>query len=389
MGETTFRLIDTAGLRRMRKHRQQVEYWSQVRALHAAQHADIALVLVDAQEGLTDQDLHVADEARKAGCATIVVVSKWDIQEVDLDDLRERLQIKLRQRPVVITSSAVTGRGVERVLRTIEDVYGHYTSRLGTGELNRLLQGGGRAPAGAADQAAPPEAALRRAGADAPAAVPHHRQRPQADHRRLRVLPREPHPRGGLAGVVPGDRRLRRALILTFDDGPDPRFTPQVLDVLGEAGVQARFYCVGRRALAWPDLVRRIDAEGHVVGSHTMTHPDLSKLDPLAAMNNIRAGKRAVEQALGGPVRGSGRRSGGSVSRGASRSPPCGSSTTTGTSTPRTGRPTPTPQALFAKLRHLGPDAVVLLHDGAESPADPAGLDRSQTVAALRLLFGL
>ena len=45
-----------------------------------------------------------------------------------------------RQRPVVITSSAVTGRGVERVLRTIEDVYGHYTSRLGTGELNRLLK---------------------------------------------------------------------------------------------------------------------------------------------------------------------------------------------------------------------------------------------------------
>ena len=140
VGETTFRLIDTAGLRRMRKHRQQVEYWSEVRALHAAQHADIALVLVDAQEGLTDQDLHVADEARKAGCATIVVVSKWDIQEVDLDDLRERLQIKLRQRPVVITSSAVTGRGVERVLRTIEDVYRHYTSRLGTGELNRLLK---------------------------------------------------------------------------------------------------------------------------------------------------------------------------------------------------------------------------------------------------------
>ena len=139
-GDTTFRLIDTAGLRRMRKHRQQVEYWSEVRALHAAQHADVALVLVDAQEGLTDQDLHVADEARKAGCATIVVVSKWDIQEVDLDDLRERLQIKLRQRPVVITSSAVTGRGVERVLRTIEDVYGHYTSRLGTGELNRLLK---------------------------------------------------------------------------------------------------------------------------------------------------------------------------------------------------------------------------------------------------------
>jgi GTP-binding protein len=140
LGDTTFRLIDTAGLRRKRRHRQQVEYWSEVRALHAAQRADIALVLVDAQEGLTDHDLHVADEARKAGCATIVVVSKWDIQEIDLDDLRERLQRKLRQRPVVITSSAVTGRGVERVLRTIEEVYARYTSRIGTGELNRILK---------------------------------------------------------------------------------------------------------------------------------------------------------------------------------------------------------------------------------------------------------
>ena len=49
---------------------------------------------------------------------------------------------------------------------------------------------------------------------------------------------------------------------LTFDDGPDPRFTPQVLDVLAEAGEKATFYCVGRRALAWPELVRRIAAEG-------------------------------------------------------------------------------------------------------------------------------
>ena len=136
-----FRLIDTAGLRRMRKHRQEVEYWTEVRALHAAQHADIALVLVDAPEGITDQDLHVADEARKAGCATIVVVSKWDIQEVDLDDLRERLQIKLRQRAGRDHVSAVTGRGVERVLRAHRGrCYGHYTSRLGTGELNRLLK---------------------------------------------------------------------------------------------------------------------------------------------------------------------------------------------------------------------------------------------------------
>ncbi|CAA9538856.1 MAG: GTP-binding protein EngA [uncultured Thermoleophilia bacterium] len=137
--DTVFRLIDTAGMRRKRKHRQDVEFWSEMRALDAARRADVALVLVDASEGVTDSDLAVADEARKAGCATIVVVSKWDIVEIDLDDLRARINEKLRQRPPVITTSAVTPRGLDRVLNTIEEVYARYTSRVSTGILNRLL----------------------------------------------------------------------------------------------------------------------------------------------------------------------------------------------------------------------------------------------------------
>jgi GTP-binding protein len=140
VGETTLRLFDTAGLRKMRKHRQEVEFWSEMRSLQSAAKADVALVLVDASAGITDQDLHVADEARKASCATIVVVSKWDIQEVDLDDLRDRLAIKLRQRPVVVTTSAVTGRGLERLVRTIEEIYARYTSRIPTPVLNRVLK---------------------------------------------------------------------------------------------------------------------------------------------------------------------------------------------------------------------------------------------------------
>ena len=139
-GDRTFRLIDTAGMRRKRRHRQDVEYWSEVRALDAASRADVALVLVDSSEGVTDSDLAVADEARKAGCATVVVVSKWDIVEIDLDSLKARINEKLRQRPPVITSSAVTGRGLERVFATIEHVYERYTSRVSTGVLNRVLQ---------------------------------------------------------------------------------------------------------------------------------------------------------------------------------------------------------------------------------------------------------
>ncbi|RKT17108.1 cellulose synthase/poly-beta-1,6-N-acetylglucosamine synthase-like glycosyltransferase [Streptomyces sp. 1114.5] len=64
-------------------------------------------------------------------------------------------------------------------------------------------------------------------------------------------------------------------IALTFDDGPDPRWTPQVLDVLHRAGVHATFFVVGTQAAAHPELVRRIVAEGHQIGIHTFTHTDL------------------------------------------------------------------------------------------------------------------
>jgi GTP-binding protein len=137
---TTYRLIDTAGLRRRRKHRQEIEYWSELRSIDAAREADVALVLIDGAEGITDQDLHVADEARKAGCATLVVVSKWDINEVDLDHLRERIDRKLRQRPPVVTTSAVTRRGLERLLERIKTLHERYTSRMPTPAVNKVLQ---------------------------------------------------------------------------------------------------------------------------------------------------------------------------------------------------------------------------------------------------------
>jgi GTP-binding protein len=139
-GETRFRLIDTAGLRRKRKHRQGIEYYSELRALQAVQRADIALVLVDASDGLVDGDLSVADEARKAGCATLVVLSKWDIATVDVDDVRERMSVKLRQRPSIVTTSSLTGRNVDRLLDGVEELFGRYASRIGTGVLNRAVE---------------------------------------------------------------------------------------------------------------------------------------------------------------------------------------------------------------------------------------------------------
>ena len=138
-GDRTFVLVDTAGLRRKRKQRQGIEYYSELRALQAAERADVALVVVDASEGLVDQDLAVADVARKAQNSTLVVASKWDITKVEIEDLRPRLQDRLKQRPPLVAVSAKTGRGIGRLLDRIEELYDKHTSRVTTGELNRFL----------------------------------------------------------------------------------------------------------------------------------------------------------------------------------------------------------------------------------------------------------
>ena len=72
-------------------------------------------------------------------CSTLVVLSKWDIAEVGIEDVRERLAPRLRQRPPVVAVSAKTRRGVGKVLDRVEELYGKYTSRVPTGELNRFL----------------------------------------------------------------------------------------------------------------------------------------------------------------------------------------------------------------------------------------------------------
>jgi GTP-binding protein len=139
-GETTFVLVDTAGLRRKRRQRQGVEYYSELRAIRAAERADVALVLVDSSEGVVDGDLAVADVARTAGCSTLVALSKWDVAAVGIEDVRPRLEARLRQRPPIVAVSALTGRGVGRLLDRVEVLFAKHTARVATGELNRFLQ---------------------------------------------------------------------------------------------------------------------------------------------------------------------------------------------------------------------------------------------------------
>jgi GTP-binding protein len=137
--DRTFVFVDTAGLRRKRRHRQGIEYYSELRALDAAQRADVGLVLIDTSEGLVEQDLSVADVVRKAQCSTIVVLSKWDLTTVAIDDIRPELERRLRQRPPHVAVSAKSGRGIERLLDMIERQFDKHIARVPTSELNRFL----------------------------------------------------------------------------------------------------------------------------------------------------------------------------------------------------------------------------------------------------------
>jgi GTP-binding protein len=135
-------LVDTAGLRRQAKVSQDVEYYTALRSQRAAERADVAIVVCDATEGVTSQDFRVAELAMGANCATVLVLNKWDVTEMDEDDLnheRAKVNAKLRQRPKVLTASAKTGRGLERVLREAMALADRATNRVPTPELNRWL----------------------------------------------------------------------------------------------------------------------------------------------------------------------------------------------------------------------------------------------------------
>lgn len=133
-------LVDTAGLRRRRSGQDPLDYYSEVRALQAAERADVAILLVDASIGVRENDLSVADAMRERDCAVIVALSKWDINDVDLEDVVATITQKLRQRPEVVTTSGTERRNVEKLLRKAIELDDRASKRVGTGEFNRLLK---------------------------------------------------------------------------------------------------------------------------------------------------------------------------------------------------------------------------------------------------------
>jgi GTP-binding protein len=132
-------LVDTAGIRRKAKVADSVDYYAQLRAERAAERADVAILLCDASEGVTSEDLRIGELAMKSGCATLVGLNKWDIVEVDLEDARARITQRLRQRPEVMTLSAERGRNLQKLLPKVIELAQRRAARIRTPELNRFL----------------------------------------------------------------------------------------------------------------------------------------------------------------------------------------------------------------------------------------------------------
>jgi len=183
-------------------------------------------------------------------------------------------------------------------------------------------------------------------------------------------------------------RTDRPWLALTFDDGPDPAFTPAVLDVLARFGATATFFVVGRNALAHPHLVARAVAEGHVIANHTHDHRWLDRLDPAGVADEVDRGAAdlaAVGVAASGIFR-----------------PPRGltSPSVAGLTRRRGLRSVFWSDCLEAHHRGsrarsagevvdaAGPGSILLAHDGGRIDGpNPQRIDRSRTVESLPLLL--
>lgn len=143
-GETV-RLIDTAGIRRRGKIEPGVEKHSVVRTMQALERSDVALLLIDAVDGITDQDQHIAGYIKDAFKSVVLIVNKWDAVEKDehtmnvfADDIRAKFDFL--SEPPVIFISALTGQRVHQVLETAHRVWQARFQRIQTSELNRLLR---------------------------------------------------------------------------------------------------------------------------------------------------------------------------------------------------------------------------------------------------------
>jgi GTP-binding protein len=142
---TPFVFIDTAGIRRKGRVSKKLEKFSVIKALKSLEDCDVALIVLDASEGVTEQDMTIAGYPYDRGCGCVMVLNKWDL--VEKDNRTEKMykeQLKEAAKFIgfapAVTVSAKTGQRVRRVFGMIKKVYQQYTTRVGTGQLNQVFE---------------------------------------------------------------------------------------------------------------------------------------------------------------------------------------------------------------------------------------------------------
>lgn len=142
--EGKFILIDTAGLRRKSKVKEEIERYSVVRTYAAIERADVCILMIDAQEGITEQDEKIIGYAHEMRKAIMIIVNKWDLVEKDdktLDNFKKDLQSKLKfiNYAEYLFISALTGQRTHKVLQMAKKCYDNYNKRVSTGILNDVI----------------------------------------------------------------------------------------------------------------------------------------------------------------------------------------------------------------------------------------------------------
>lgn len=140
----SYLFIDTAGIRRKGKVDEKLEKYSVIKALKSLDRCDVALILIDAAEGITDQDVTIAGYAEERGCGCIFLLNKWDL--VDRSDTGTKafyeklyMSAKFLYYAPAMTISALTGLRVGKIFKLVDEVYTQYHTRIATSELNRIL----------------------------------------------------------------------------------------------------------------------------------------------------------------------------------------------------------------------------------------------------------
>ncbi len=143
-GDKAYTIIDTAGIRKKKKVEDDVEYYSNMRAFDAVRRCDVCLLVVDSDEGLTEQDVKIIGYVHEQGKPSVIVMNKWDLVEKDThtvnrfeEQLKEDLKFMDYYKSIYI--SAKTGQRVEKILAAAEEAYAHATYRVPTGALNDLI----------------------------------------------------------------------------------------------------------------------------------------------------------------------------------------------------------------------------------------------------------